>query len=89
MRTASCAEVLARLRAEYLEMPGMRLTAAQVQRLCGVERASCQWALDRLVAAKFLCVKDGGYARLTDEAASRPQAATADLGVRPPIAAAS
>ena len=29
--------VLTRLRAEYLEMPGMRLTAQQVQRLCGVE----------------------------------------------------
>jgi hypothetical protein len=89
MRTASCAEVLARLRAEYLEMPGMRLTAAQVPRLCGVERASCQWALDRLVAAKFLSVKDGGYARLTDKAASRPRAAVADLGDRPSIATAS
>jgi DNA-binding GntR family transcriptional regulator len=89
MKTASCAEVLARLRAEYLEMPGMRLTAAQVQRLCGVERTTCQWALDRLVAAKFLCVKDGGYARLTDEAASRPRAAKADLGVHPRVATAS
>ena len=31
-------EVLRQLRAEYLEMPGLRLNAAQVQRLCGMER---------------------------------------------------
>src|SRR5256885_16506125 len=30
--------VLERIRAEYLEMPGLSLKADQVQRLCGVER---------------------------------------------------
>ena len=29
--------VLERLRGEYLEMPGMKLTIEQVQRLCGIE----------------------------------------------------
>ena len=56
---------LTRIRAEYLEMPGLRLTLAQAQRLYGVERALCQRLLDTLVDANFLCVKsDGAYARV-------------------------
>jgi hypothetical protein len=54
--------MLNRLRAEYLEMPGLRLTAAQVQRLRGIERLMCESVLDALVDAKFLRVKsDGTY----------------------------
>jgi hypothetical protein len=65
MRTIE--DVLNRLRAEFLEMPGLRLTPEQVQRLCGIERTLCQLILDSLVNAKFLCLKpDGHYARLTD-----------------------
>jgi hypothetical protein len=89
MNTASCPEVLARLRAEYLEMPGMQLTVAQVQRLCGVERTICQWALESLVATKFLWVKDGAYARSTDDEVSRPRAAKAELVTHRRIATAS
>ena len=40
---------LNRIRAEFLEMPGLCLTRDQVQRLCGVERDLCQQALNRLV----------------------------------------
>ena len=40
---------LTRIRAEYLEMPGLRLTPDQTERLCGVERALCQIVLDALV----------------------------------------
>jgi len=59
--------ILERLRAEFLEMPGLRLTAQQVHRLCGVEQTSCRAALDALVTEKFLCAKaDGTYARLTE-----------------------
>jgi hypothetical protein len=55
-----------RLRAKFLEMPGLCLKRNQVQRLCGVERTMCQMVLDLLVDEKFLCVKsDGAYARLT------------------------
>ena len=42
---------------EFVEMPGLRLTSEQVQRLCGVEPTICQLVLDSLVEAKFLCVK--------------------------------
>jgi hypothetical protein len=41
--------IRSRVRAEYVEMPGMRLTLEQVQRLCGIERALCQTVLDALV----------------------------------------
>src|SRR5216110_160186 len=58
---------LGRLRAEYLEMPGLRLTVEQAQRLCGVERTLCKSVLDALVEEKFLCVKvNGAYGRATE-----------------------
>jgi len=60
-------QMLERIRAEYLEMPGLRLKREQVQRLCGIERSMCEMALDSLVKSNFLCVKsDGCYARLAD-----------------------
>ena len=73
MSTSPNQEVLERIRAEYLEMPGLRLKVEQVQRLCGTEPAICKVVLDTLVEAKFLCVKsDGHYARLTDGEIPRP-----------------
>ena len=60
-------DMLVRLRAEFLEMPGMRLTSEQVQRFCGIEPRLCQLLLDQLVKTQFLCLKSRGqYARLTD-----------------------
>jgi hypothetical protein len=75
-------DVLNRLRAEFLEMPGLRLKPEQVQRLCGVERTICQIVLDLLVNETFLCVKaDGAYTRVTDGADHpHPQPARATLG---------
>ena len=68
-----------RLRAEFLEMPGLRLTAPQVERLCGVDQTICQAVLDALVHAKFLRVSpDGTYVRATDGAISHPRAAKVD-----------
>lgn len=80
MSTSPHQEVLERIRAEYLEMPGMRLKVQQVQRLCGVERSLCQVVLDSLIEAKFLCLRsDGSYARLTKDDIARPHPAKADL----------
>jgi hypothetical protein len=57
-----------RIRAEYLEMPGMRLTAAQVQRLSGVDVSVCRLVLEDLVRAQFLYVgHDGSYSRAAEE----------------------
>jgi hypothetical protein len=65
--------LLRRIQGEYLEMPGLRLTLAQAQRLFGVERALCKVVLEALVDTKFLSVKDDGtYARLTDGDLPRP-----------------
>lgn len=67
-------QTLERIRAEFLEMPGLRLSVVQMQRLCGVEGVMCQAVLDALVDLKFLRVNaDGTYSRLTDLDASQPQ----------------
>jgi len=64
MHTSADQQGLERIRAEYLEMPGLRLKSGQVQRLCGVERELCKHILDALVELKFLCLRsDGTYAR--------------------------
>ncbi len=44
----------ARIRAEYHEMPGMRLTLAQAARLFDLEAACCARVLKDLVAAGAL-----------------------------------
>jgi hypothetical protein len=77
-------DIVQRLRGEYLEMPGLRLTPAQVQRLCGIEPRVCQSVLDALVNAKFLVARaDGHYARLTGEQIQRsPAFATEPMGAR-------
>ena len=74
--------LVARIRGEYLEMPGLRLTLEQAQRLCGVERTLCKTVLDALVEAKFLCVKPNGtYARAIDgRDVPRPRTARAERG---------
>ena len=53
MNTFLDQRVLERLRAEYLEMPGMKLRIEQVQRLCGIEPTMCTLVLDALVKAGF------------------------------------
>ena len=70
---------LEQVRAEFLEMPDLRLTAGQVARLCGLEPAVCKAVLDALVDARFLRIGAAGtYARLTDGRISRPRPAKAE-----------
>ena len=45
---------IARIRAEYLESPGLRLTSAQARRLWGLDPPTCEALLRTLVDAKFL-----------------------------------
>jgi hypothetical protein len=72
-----------RLRAEFLEMPGLRLTMDQVHRLCGVERVMCSEVLEALVQEHFLCVKpDGSYARVSDGRPPRARQAKAAVPKR-------
>jgi hypothetical protein len=56
--------ILRRIQGEYNEMPGLRLTIAQAQRLWGLDRAECDAVLGALVDAKFLIRnRDGAYVR--------------------------
>ncbi|MDE3153681.1 MAG: hypothetical protein KGN76_01190 [Acidobacteriota bacterium] len=58
---------VARLVAEYLEMPGLRLTLGQAGRLMGLPEAECARALDVLTRAGFLMRSaDGRYGRAGD-----------------------
>ncbi|CAN5660981.1 hypothetical protein BH24ACI5_BH24ACI5_20280 [soil metagenome] len=57
-------DVLQRIQGEFVEMPGLRLTAAQAQRLWGLEREVCTALLGALVDAKFLSqTRDGAFIR--------------------------
>jgi hypothetical protein len=59
--------LLCRIRGEYLEMPGLRLTQAQAQRLLALDAATCARVLESLVTAGFLqCGPDGQYGRIRD-----------------------
>jgi hypothetical protein len=42
------------VRVEYLEMPGLRLTKPQAQRLWGLDAPTCDKVLKTLVSARFL-----------------------------------
>jgi hypothetical protein len=61
-----------RIRGEFQEMPGMRLTAEQVQRLSGVELPICELVLADLVRSKFLRLEpDGTYLHSVGDGPSR------------------
>ncbi len=73
-------QVIERIRAEYLEMPGMKLTAGQMRRLCGIDETMCTAVLDSLVKANFLCLtSDGTYVRPTEGRSLRARPVKAPL----------
>src|ERR1700686_5819707 len=60
-------QILSRIRSEYLEMPGLKLTCAQAQRLWAMDQQTCAEVLDSLTEDRFLRRRDDGtYARLVD-----------------------
>ena len=48
------ADWLQLIQAEYREMPGLSLTKPQMQRLWGLDRATCDALLTRLEQTRFL-----------------------------------
>jgi len=61
-RTSKEDALLRRVRGEYREMPGMRLTVDQAMRLWDMDRQTCSELFASLVAAGFLEVdRDGRY----------------------------
>jgi hypothetical protein len=58
-------DVLQRVQGEFSEMPGLCLTAAQAQRLWGLDRDFCDKLLKTLVDARFLVQRrDGTFIRV-------------------------
>jgi hypothetical protein len=50
----TCDALLSRVRAEFIEMPGLQLTFDQAARLWGLEPNVCRQVIDDLVACGFL-----------------------------------
>lgn len=75
MNNAVAPQIVQRIRAEYLEMPGLTLKPEQVQRLCGVDRTLCENVLEALVESGFLARRaDGTYARQNPDISRARQA---------------
>ena len=52
--------IVSRVREEFREMPGLRLTPEQATRLWGLEDAACRRVIEVLVAAEYLRWTDTG-----------------------------
>jgi hypothetical protein len=54
-------DLATRIRAEFAEMPGLKLTLPQASRLFNVERVRCERILERLVTHGDLSTRDGSF----------------------------
>jgi len=55
------------VRGEYLEIPGLRLTRSQVQRLWGLDGVLCDRVLDSLISVRFLQrTQSGAFVRVDE-----------------------
>ena len=81
MQLCEAEDVLLRVRGEYVEMPGLRLTFAQAQRLWGLDAVACESVLRELVHAKFLRrAPDGTFVRFESDT---PVAGLRNRGIQP------
>ena len=65
-RPAKDDALLRRVRGEYREMPGMRLTIEQAMRLWDIDRQTCATVFNSLVASHFLEIDGLGRFRKAD-----------------------
>jgi hypothetical protein len=72
-------QLLRRIQSEFLEMPGLRLTSRQAQRLWNLDMLVCESLLAALVDVRFLVEQDGVFLQRTD--ASRRLSSVARRGV--------
>jgi hypothetical protein len=64
---AGIEQMLRRIQSEFLEMPGLRLTLSQAQRLWNLDDTVCEPVLAALVDVHFLVrTADGSFIRSTD-----------------------
>jgi hypothetical protein len=60
----SIQDVVQRIRGEFLEMPGLRLTPEQARRLWRLDETACDAVLGALVDARFLArTRDGAFVK--------------------------
>ena len=65
--------LIGRIRGEYREMPGLRLTFAQACRLWQMDAPTCEMLLEQLVREAFL-YKTGNGSYIAISSTSSPQA---------------
>ena len=64
---SAIAELIVRVQGEYREMPGLKLTELQAQRLWGLDDGTCASVLTALVQRQFLRrTAAGTYLRMSD-----------------------
>jgi hypothetical protein len=65
---APAADILRRIRAEFSEMPGLKLTVAQAQRLWAIDPPTCERVIESLTGSGFLVrTRDGAVILRRDE----------------------
>jgi hypothetical protein len=63
----SITPLLTRVRGEFLEMPGLRVTSAQAARLWALDHRTSEWILDGLTTSGFLFrSREGAYLLASD-----------------------
>lgn len=79
-------QILERMCGEYLEMPGLRLTCRQAQRLWGLDESTCVELLQALLDVGFLRqTRDGTFARSADGPAAPLHLRMARAGLEPAV----
>lgn len=64
---APATDLVTRIKGEYQEMPGLRLTIRQAGRLFGMDHHMCERVLTHLVERRFLRVtRDGHFVQWAD-----------------------
>ena len=72
-------DLISRIRGEYGEMPGLRLTLAQAARLWHLDTPTCQAVFDHLVREQVLfATKEGAYLAF-------PEPPRVKAGLRPTV----
>jgi hypothetical protein len=71
-RVEGSVELVIRIRGEFMEMPGLRLTPAQAQKMWALDLTTCVALLGTLVDHGFLFqTRDGAFMRLDPSTTAR------------------
>jgi len=72
IRTRDFDDLLQRITSEFIEMPGLRLTTPQAERLWNLDHDACGAVLQALIDRRFLLLAaDGTYARRSADVRER------------------